>query len=69
MIINISWTKDVLDFLHRDSYQEKIASKTASIGYAWSDLPWYVQSFLNLLGGDYGLMKKWQRGGILVVPN
>ena len=53
-------TINVLDFLHRDSYKGKIARKTTTVKWMKPGVPSYVQSCLNLSGGDFG----WSVGGM-----
>ena len=54
-LINL-WNEmvDSFNFLHRDTYQRKIASKTTTVGCVWSFFLSYTQTCLNLLGGDFG---------------
>ena len=47
-------TISVLDFLHRDNSQGKIASKSTDVGYMWSGVASHVQTCLSLSRGDYG---------------
>ena len=46
-------TDGVLDFLHRDSYKRKKASKSFTIGWVWPGLSSHAQTCLNLSGSRF----------------
>ena len=50
---------NVLDFLHRDSYQGNITSKSTNVGWVWSGVLSHAQTWLNLLRGDF----RWSGSG------
>ena len=58
-------TVNVLDFLHRDSYQKKITCKITTVGCVWPDVPCHSQTYLGLSGGDF----VWSGGCIATLKN
>ena len=52
----------VLNFLHRDSYQGKIVSKTSNVVWVCPGMLRSVKTCLNLSGNDFS----WSRGPLIV---
>ena len=53
LIINIFGRK-VLDFLHSDIYQRKVASTSTAVGCMWPGVYSHAQTWQNFSGGDFG---------------
>ena len=64
LISNISGRK-VLEFLHRDIYQKKIASKNTAVGCVWPGVRSHAQTCRNLSGSDFG----WSGGSTVTSKN
>ena len=53
---------NVFDFLFKDSYQKKIASKSITIGWVWGQYAQPRPDLDKLVRGDFG----WSRGCCIV---